>query len=371
MAAASLLNWELMHKRVRQRLARQPGWIVIGVLGPLILTCWAILTPFDLRAEYYDFKRTAILLCAWYLGFAALYAITHWLRPAGDGDEDELQPAPLSALQFFLHRSADLCALPLFCMLLTLPLYGVLLIYFGDPYNSASAGTPYYYYDLGFGNDASANPWSWRAFFLGLNVVAATWLPLSLGVLINETVNWRPLRVILLLAMPTGLWFVVERAEIYFRRSYRQTYGIEPWLYVVVFAVLIALPFLFGFLKARGRLILATFLAVVLAAGAALPFVNNVGGADVPWVPAIGRALGHLRAVLGYFAGHLSLEKNVDLLLHRYQSMVLTTDITPGNLIPRRVAMWVGAGLYPPLIALASFLMLGLGVALRKRHPTE
>jgi len=106
----ALVNWELLRRRVRHRLARQPGWIVTGVLGPLAITCWAILTPFDLRAEYNDFRRAAILLCAWYVAFAAVYAIAHWLRPAAESEDEGLQPAPLSALQFFLHRSADICA---------------------------------------------------------------------------------------------------------------------------------------------------------------------------------------------------------------------------------------------------------------------
>lgn len=372
MAAGAVVNWELFRKRTRRRLAAQPGWIVTGVLGPLIICCLAILRPFVLRAEYQYFRQAAILLCAWYLGFAVLYAIQHWLRPAGDNDEEDLQPAPLSALQFFLHRSADLCALPLLCMLLTLPLFVVLLIYYGNPYNSGSAQNPYYGWYLGYWDARGTNPWSWRVFFIGLNVMAATLLPLSFSVLLNETVNWRPLRVILLIALPVGLWFVVRRTEYdYFRMSYHQTRGVAAWPYAAVFAVLVLLPFLLGLLKARGRVLLAALLAVVVLAGAALPFVNNVGGTDVPWVPAIGRVLGDMRYALGYFAGHLSLDKNIGLLLDRYQSAVLTTDVTAGNLIPQRVAMWVGAGLYPPLIAVLGFVLLGLGVGLRKRHPTE
>jgi len=367
-----LVNWELLRRRARHRLAQQPGWIVAGVLGPLAISCWAILTPFDIRAEYNDFRRAAIVLCACYVTFAAVYAIQHWLRPASDNEDEELKLAPLSALQFFLHRSADLCALPLFCMLLTLPLYGVLLLYVGDPYSSGSADTWFFNWSHGYWEAAGTNPWSWRVFFISLDLLAATLLPLSLAVLLNETVGWRLLRVLLLIALPAGLWFAVERAQYdYFRMCYKQTRGHDPWPYAGVFLILLLLPFILGFFKARGRVLFGLLLAALLLFGAALPFLTNDAPGGLIDVPAIGRVMGDLRYALAYFAGHLSLDKNIGLLLDRYQSAVLTTDITAGNLIPQRVAIWVGAGLYPPLIAVMSFVMLGLGLALRKRHPTE
>ena len=107
MARGGGISWELMAKRVRQQLARQHGWITAGVIGPLAIACWAILSPFDIRAEYGDFRRAAIVLCAWYIAFAAIYAIQHWLRPTSHKEDEGLQPAPLSAAQFSLHRAAD------------------------------------------------------------------------------------------------------------------------------------------------------------------------------------------------------------------------------------------------------------------------
>ena len=346
--------------------------ITAGVIGPLAVACWAILSPFDIRAEYGDFHRAAIVLCAWYISFAAIYAIQHWLRPASGTEDEGLQPAPLSAAQFFLHRAADVCALPLFCMLLTLPLYGIMLVYFGDPYSSGSADTWYYSWSQGYWDAGGINSWWLRVFFIGLNVAAATLLPLSLIVVLQETVRYKPLRMILLIALPTALWFAVERAEYdYFRMCYKQTRGHDIWPYLLVLAVAVLLPFLLGFLKARGRIVLGVLLALGLVFIAALPFLTDDAPGGLIDVPAIGRVMGDLRYALAYFAGHLSLDKNVTLLLDRYQSTVLFTGSSADGESARRISIWVGAGIYPPLIAIVSFLLLWLGVALRRRHPTE
>lgn len=365
------VSWELLSRRTRQHLARSSGWIVAGAVGPLLIACWAILTPFDLRAGYNDFRRAALLLCCWYVVFAIVYAVFQWLRPARADADTELRQAPLSALQFFLHRAADVCAVPLVCALLTLPLYGVLLVYFGDAYTSGSQGT---LYSLRPDWDYASfpNPWGWRVFFVGLNLTAATLLPLSLAVLLREVVTWVSLRIPLLIALPVALWYVVERAEYeLLRRPYRVTSGVDPWPFIAILLIVLALPFALGWIRPRLRLAAGLLLLLVVAGAAVLAVREGDLGYAGRLTGPIRDLLGDARFALAFFFGHLGLDTNIELLLTRYQSAVLLKPLLGGGAAASRLAIWVGAGIYPPAVAVLSFLSFTLGMALRRRHPLE
>ncbi len=365
------VSWELLGRRTRQHLARSGGWIVAGVAGPLLIACWAILTPFDIRAEYDDFQRAAMLLCGWYVAFAIVHVVFQWLRPASADTDAELRQAPLSALQFFLHRAADVCAVPLLCALLTLPLYGVLLVYFGDAYTSGSQGT---LYSLRPDWDYASfpNPWGWRVLFVGLNVLAATLLPLSLAVLLREIAAWVSLRIPLLLALPVALWYSVERAEFeLLRRPYRLTSGVDPWPFIAVLLLILAVPLALGWTRPRLRLATGLLLTLLLAGAAVLAVREGDAVYAGSLTGPLRDMLGDARFALAYFFGHLRLDLNVELLLTRYQSAVLLKPLVGGGEATSRIAIWVGAGIYPPAIAVLSFLGFTLGMALRRRHPLE
>ncbi|MBN2080590.1 hypothetical protein JW859_00135 [bacterium] len=364
-------NWELIARRARYRLAGQPGWILAGLTGALLVICSAIIRPFDLRRGMEVFEQTAVLMCLWLAVFTVLYIIGHWLRPFKAETGDELDQAPLSALQYFLHRLTDLAALPLLVTLLALPLYGVLLVYTGDPYNSGSqvgewawrAYWDWYEFPL---------PWAWRAFFVGLNILAAPLMIMALATFIEEATRWLTLRVLLLIGLPVAHWFVVNQAEYdYFRMCYRQTRGHDAWNYLVIAGLLVLLPLVFGWLKPVGRAVLGLIVGLALLGFGALPYLTHDASDGLIDITGFGRLLGDLRFALAYFIGHLSLDKNIDILLNRYHSTVLLTDVHAGNLIPQRVAVWVGAGIYPPAIAIASVLLYALGLLLRRRHPLE
>ena len=365
------VSWELLSRRTRQHLARASGWIVAGAAGPLLITCWAILTPFDLRAGYDEFQRAVVLLCCWYIAFAILYVVFQWLRPVAADEDTDLRQAPLSALQFFLHRVADACSLPLLCALLTLPLYGVLLVYFGDVYTSGSQGT---LYSLRPDWDYASfpNPWGWRVFFVGLNVLAATLLPLSLAVLLREIAGWISLRIALLLAAPVALWYAVERAEYeLLRRPYRLTSGVDPWPFIATLLIILAVPLALGWTRPRLRLAAGLLLLLVLAGAAVLAVREGDLGYAGRLTGPIRDLLGDARFALAFFFGHLGLDTNIELLLTRYQSAVLLKPLLGGGAAASRLAIWVGAGIYPPAIAVLSFLGFALGMALRRRHPLE
>ena len=369
--AARLVNWELVARRARYRLAGQPGWILAGLTGALLIVCWAIIYPFDLRQELLQFQRSVTYLGLWLAAFTVLYAIAHWFKPVRAEARDELDQAPLSALQYFLHRLTDLAALPLAVTLLSLPLYGVLLIYTGDPYNSGSqvggwawrAYWDWYEFPL---------PWGWRTFFIGLNVLAAPLMIMALATFIEETTRWLTLRVLLLIGLPVAHWFVVNQAEYdYFRMCYRQTRGHDAWNYLVIAALLVLLPFVFGWLKPVGRAVLGLIVGLVLLGFGALPYLTHDTPGGLIDIAGFGRLMGDLRYALAYFVGHLSINANIDVLAHRYASNVLLTDVHAGNLIPQRVSIWVGAGIYPPALAIASVALYALGLMLRRRHPLE
>lgn len=365
-------SWEVLVKHTRAQLGRQQGWIVAGLTGPVLVTAYAIISPFEIRAAFFDFRRAALLLAAWYVLFAGYYVLWHWLRPHSARKNDEMTHTPLPAVQFMLHRSSDLCALPLLAALLSFPLYGAMLLYFGDPYNSGSSATWAYGWFHGYWYAKTLNPWAWRVFFIGLNIAAATLLPLSIGVLLQETTSWKPGRIGLFCAIPAALYYVVERGEtMYFRMCYRQTRGYEPWAYIIVFAIIVLMPLLLGWLKPNGRRLLAVALMVTIVAFSLLLLLTQPYSNEADWLASLRDIFGDFRFTLAYFIGHLRLDLNIDLLLTRYQSNVLLDDCMAGNGIPQRVSMWVGAGIYPVLLAVQSFLLLGLGVVLRRRHPAE
>ena len=362
------LSWEVLKRHALQQLLSYPGWVVAGLAGPVGISVWLLARPGGVREVFGHLQVTLNWLVAWYALFTVCWCVFHWLRPEREDRQPGLEAAPLPALQYFLHRSAGLAMVPLTALVLTLPLFLVMLLYTGDPYGSES-GRLVYSVRAGWEWGEFPNPWGLRMLFTGLNLAAATLIPLALGLLLQETVVRRWGRIVVQAAFVPALWYVVSQAEYdYVRTCYKQTRGHDPWVYAVTGLVLLVLPFLLGWLRRRGRAVLGVVLALVVVSVACLPFL---AGIDSAWIPRLRDALGDGRFALAYFAGHLQPALNIDMLMHSFQSTVLLDDHLAGNVIPRRVALWVGAGLYPVLLPVAGFILLGLGIGLSRRHPTE
>jgi len=356
------LSWEVLRRHTLQQLARYPGWVVFGIAGPVTLTIWLLVRPFDLRNVTHDLYNTVVYMLAWLVFFCVIFITYHWLRPPVATRDEGLDAAPLSALQYYLHRCSDICSVPLIVLLLTLPMFGVMLTFPGDPY--ASGSNDWLWMDV-------PNVWWIWMFFVGLNFAAAVMVPLAGGLLLQETVANKGMRIAVLLLFPPLYWYVMYFADYHFlRMCYRQTRGHDPLPYILTGLAVLVLPFLMGVLRRRGRALIGWVLGLTGAALGVLVFFSITP--DTPgWLGGMRDAMGDARFALAYYAGHIQLEKNVEKIFFSYQSTVLFDDHHAGNLIPRRLSLWVGAGLYPVLLPLWSFIALGLGIAVSKRHPTE
>jgi hypothetical protein len=94
-------------------------------------------------------------------------------------------------------------------------------------------------------------------------------------------------------------------------------------------------------------------------------FQHRLPGAETTAV--IRRHLGDYRYAIAYYICHLSPAENIDLLCFDYPTNVLLDDKYAHNLIPSRVALWVGAGVYPLLMCLCALVGMWQGAALRGR----
>lgn len=365
-SARATYAWELLWRHAALQLRRQGGWLVFGVAGLLVIALARVLRPFDLRNGLDAVQHTAVLFAAWYVGFALLHILNVWLahRP---GEQPQIDAhLPLPAGQFFLHRAMEQSVVPLLASLLTLPLFWVVLTYIGLPYGEDPSVE--HWRVLGNWDDwvSSTEPWGLRAMFLILILAACTLLPLALGAVLQEAVEWVPGRCVLLLGIPTGAFFLIRMVgDDCTRGAYRQTRGVSPWPFLAVFIAMLAVPFLVGLLGRRGRLILLALAAVAVLGAVALPMVKHA--IPVPRTTATRAAYLDTKYALGYFLGHLSPKEDIDLVLHSYSSNVLTDNHRRGDMIPQHVALWVGAGVYPLGLPLLAFALLWLGITLRPR----
>jgi len=396
------VSWELLSRDSRRLLRGQLRMILLGLAGPLALCLYTLLRPFDLRQGYHNLQQYAIWLAAWYVAFPELYALLHWARPAAAREGADTRHLPLSQLHFFLKRAAELCLVPLCCAALTLPLWLAVLLYTGVPYGEQWSN-PSWSFTLG---DELYTLWPARVAMVALVLAGATLLPLALALVIDETVFFMPARAALLLGATAGMYFAVRRLEYtYFRMCYRQTRGYDVLSFLAPIALWLLFVLAVGLLTPRWRLALgiASFAAVAL-------FFTwpHLRPEPFPLSPTPPYALEFhdARMALSYCAGHLSPVKNVRLAFDSLDSNVLLAPHgTPRepqypdsseyggddakyqvayqayqraedayqqaySALPR-IAMWVGAGLYPLLLPLLAFAGLTLGFARRRDPPRE
>jgi len=369
------ISWELIGWRIRYTLARQQTALLLGLVGPTLIIGWTIFMPLNLLTVQESLRHALYLLAAWYILFTEVYVLIVWLRPRQQRDEEQLEHLPLSATQFFIHRFIDVALIPIAVAILSLPLFLVLLVYVGVPYTMRhELSYTLRVDDTGSGYITWARlptPWGWRMFFVGLNLISATFLPLMLAMLLERLISWTPARAIMLLGLTAATYFVIKRAVYeYFYVCYRQTRGYNPVPFVLVFLLLLLIPFLISWLTPRGRIALGVALAVLIGALALLPYLQH-GLPGQRTTATIRDALGDTRYALGYYICHFSPKENISLLLYSYTSSVLIDNHRKGDLIPRRVSVWVGAGLYPPLICVLAFTGMLAGTTLRRRQPLE
>jgi hypothetical protein len=367
-------SWEVLYQRLLRRLAGQSGWLVFGFTGAVVLLSLIMLRPFGLYNGVTAVRQAALWLAAWLLAFTELYLVSAWLSPRARGEDADLGTLPLPAGQFFLHRLLDLAGVPLTNMLASLPLFGVALMYFGLPYGQ-SADTDWrlnwshYPYWSGEMLTHDHDPWKVRLWLMAVNIAVAALLPLALGLLLDLAMPWTAARVVLLPGLSLGAYFLVRTEQVrfeLFRIAYQQSRGYSAWTFIAVGACMVLLPYIVARMGPRARMNLAGALGVVLLLGVGLVFAQH----QLPGLHTtalLRDALGDMRYALAYFFCHLSPAENIDLLCYNYPTNVLFSDNTAHNLIPRHLALWVGAGLYPPALCLAALSGMWLGAGARGR----
>jgi hypothetical protein len=429
----SYINWELLRHEAGLILHRQPGWLAIGLGGPLVITGYTLLRPWTPQHGVRDLLQAALFLCDWNILFALVYACIAWLRPGQEKSERELLHLPLSTTHFTLRRSMHSGSVPLAAAVLSLAVWLVLLCYYRLPYGVGGDLQRW----MWMSGDEQANPWRPRVLWLALAILSSALLSAAFVAWLEELVPARYVRCVLLLGIPVGLYFAVRLASgsydpTYgysygpFLMNYRQTRGVGPWPYAVLLALCIGGPVLIGWLRPFGRWLLLA-LPVLLFGGLMLWRLLPVE-VRVPLSPLTSAMLGRdTRYAAALFIGHLSPPRNARLLLDSYPSNVLFSSGTPliepnwpqsPELLPEplageyrnpaefiaahaeyerqaeaadaryqqdqrnyeteyaryeasyaaapRLALWVGAGLYPLLLPLWAFIGLCLGIAARR-----
>lgn len=371
-------SFELLRKRFLRRLAGQPGWLAFGFAGAVAIMCYLIAHPFSLYDGVNHIRKAAMWLAVWLLAYTELYLIAAWLAPRAKEEEAGLAHLPLPPGQHFLHRLLDLGGTPLTNLLLCLPLFWVALVYYGFPYGESSdvnwrVNVSNYPFWAGWDLTHDPQPWLLRVLLIAVNLAVAVLLPLAVGLLLDLALPWAALRIPVLLGLSTGAYFLIRTYQVryeLFRIAYQQSRGYAAWTFIAVGLVMALAPFIVARLSPRGRMALAALAAAVVCLGVGLVFAQHLlPGAHT--TATIRDALGDLRYALAYFFCHLSPAENIDLLCYNYPTNVLFNDVYAHNLIPSRLALWVGAGLYPPLWCLSALGGMWLGVSLRGRRQEE
>lgn len=371
-------SFELVRKRFLRRLAGQPGWLAFGFAGGLVALCFLITRPVEFYDGVASVRKAAMWLAAWLLAYTEFYLIATWLAPHAKEEDAGLAHLPLPPGQHFIHRLLDLGGVPLVNLVLCLPLFWVALVYYGFPYGESSdvnwrVNMVNYPYWAGWDLAHDPQPWLMRVLLICVNLAVAVLLPLAVGALLDLALPWAAVRIPVLLGLSLGSYFLIRTYQVryeLFRIAYQQGRGYAAWTFIAVGLALVVTPFLVARLSQRGRLALAALAAVVLCVGVGLVFAQHQLPGEHT-TTTIRKALGDLRFALAYFFCHLSPAENIDLLCFNYPTNVLFNDAYAHNLIPRHLALWVGAGLYPPLWCLAALTGMWLGVSTRGRRQEE
>jgi hypothetical protein len=327
----SAVNWELLRTEARLAVTRQPGWLAAGLAGPLAITLYTLLRPWTpVRAER-DLMQAALFLAAWNTLFALLCICAAWLRLRQDTAEREQLHLPLSTVHFALRRLVHACAVPVTAALLSLPLWGVLLLFYGKPYGTEGAEQAW---SWGLSQEV-ANPWWPRMAWIAVCLLTATLMPSALALLLDLLAPSRYLRGALLVGIPVGMYFAVRLAVGWdynaggwggdygpLVMNYRQTRGVSPWPYAVLLALCLVLPVAIGWLRPTWRWLLLSLPVLLLVAFTlrrALP-----ESLRAPLRPVSSALFGRdTRYAAALFVGHLSPPKNVRFILYAYTSNVL------------------------------------------------
>lgn len=393
------ISWEVLRRSADRMLAQrfERGATVVGIVGPLLICGWTVARPFDLRQSYHHLVQCLIWLAAWYTLFALIYVVLTWLRPRQHREGEDLAHLPLPAAHFLVQRAMELGLVPLRCLLLSLPLWIIVLAYIGIPY----------------GEQWVASEWTWagaevpllwiaRIGWSTMNLFAATLIPIGVGLLINENVRSAVPRILLLILPPAGLYVLIHFYPEHFRMPYRTNIGYSAGWFLLVIPLSILVLILLGDLVSRRLRFAIAFLTGLLMLASV--FLPRLGSKDHAPNYAMYPALRCMLYSSIWLAGHMDPPHNVRLLMDSLQSNVLLVNgplpvepdlsniyyedegYPPGEAeyaakydeyqkqyeayvkrvasLPR-IAMWFGAGLMPVLIPLLIFAGLMLGARRR------
>lgn len=406
------VSWELLRVDARRTLAAQGVWLCLALAVPLGLCAYTILRPFDLRGAYHQLVQLAIWLAAWYTLLPLLYAVAAWLRPPRREADADLRHLPLSDLHFLLRRWIEIGLLPLTGLLLSLPAWLITLAYVDLPYGQQWAAQEWLWSSEGW----FTNLWALRILWVSLSLAGGMLLSLGVVCWLDDSLPLGLLRIPVLLGLLAASYLACARLAAGYGlwtgaygpliMCYRQTRGYSLVAFLLPPLLLMLLLLLSGLL-ARGWRI-GIMLLAGLGAGVVLLMPLLPYGDLLPLRERIDTRWGRdLRQGVAWSLGHVSAPKGVRLLFDSFRSNVLLAegeaplepawpDMEPDpNLSPEanarrgdaayaqyqadmrtyearvaklpRLALWVGAGLWPGLSGLLTLAGLALGHARRRR----
>ena len=355
-------NAEILGSEARRCLWQGRGWLMAGLLLQFAIALYYIfLSPFSLEREFRD-----LVLCAQLLaGSAALLSIAWlcsvWLAPQQQRDES-LSGLPISAVQLQLMDWLGLLLVPTVLALAGVAVWGVLQLYFGQPFgNGSELGAQYMMTDGPQGWREVPNPWWPRVLATALAIKAAGLLPLAIGAMLERCLRWPWLRIIsILLLYGAGGYMMLNWGREFTQMCYRQTRGHEKLPYLILGLLILAMPVSLGLLPRRWRMRLMLASLAILLAIALLPFLQD--SLQQPGLSARLRdAMGDSRFALAWYFGHTDFVQNIGWLMDSWTRNLLLGS--PEK--PLRIPVWVGAALLPMLYALwlPTGYLLGLGLS--------
>jgi hypothetical protein len=334
------VNWDLLWREARMALARQPGWLAIGLGGGLAIALYSLFRPWFANRAQDNLLQAALFFADWNILFGTLYACAAWLRPKQEETEREQHHLPLSTTHFELRRMIHTSAVPLAAAVLSLPLWAVLLLYYQVPYGVDGQAQNWAF----MGDGMVSNPWWPRIAWIAAGMLSAACLPAALAAWLDALTPVRYFRCVLMLAVPAGMYFAARLAAGWdyvpgpassnwgdygpMVMNYRETRGVSPWPYLILLGILVLGPVLYGWLRPAGRWALLAVPVLVLGAfmlRKALP--EEVREVFRPVSTAVFGI--DARYASGLFVGHLAPPKDMRMLMWTYPSNVLFAKTTP------------------------------------------
>lgn len=355
------ISFELLGKRSSNLLRTARGWLLAGLAGPLVISVAALMYPFQMAFHLTFLKTMLFITAGWYYLFASCWVIGNWFSRTKHNLDTEMGHTPLPRVQFLVHRMLDIVLIPAVTTLLTIPLFGIVLYYIGQPL------TDWHEADRGL----DPGDWTLRSILLLVVLVNTTLLATTLGILVQESCRTAWARVASYLVVTGAIWFLSMDWLGYYLGVYgHNTPGIPPQVFLGPILSVLLLPFFVAYLTdSKRRIMLAVIGGLVVIAVAYMLLLPA-------WSPASIQAFTFRYIPNHYFAAEYCVSslnpiENLTVISEHYRQSIVIDDHIVGNLIPQRLASWVGACLIAPLASVVCIIGLLAGCALKPQTGSD